>query len=103
MHALYVYTYEYYVCVSAAYKNIIMYTIKCLIVILMPRSAEWMDLTEADKKSLGLTFEDDGEFWQVYKADSLSLNGYCRQSSWSLKRIGWIPDINAVTTSRYKR
>jgi len=31
------------------------------------RSPEWKALSEEDKKSLGLTFEDDGEFWMSYE------------------------------------
>jgi len=36
-----------------------------LLLLSLVRSPEWTVLTEADKKSLGLTFEDDGESWQV--------------------------------------
>ena len=38
---------------------------KWLLLVTLRRSPEWTVLTEADKKSLGLNFEDDGEFWRV--------------------------------------
>jgi len=36
-----------------------------LFIILSDRSDEWKSLSEADKKEIGLIFEDDGEFWYV--------------------------------------
>lgn len=32
------------------------------------RSAEWKKVSDGEKKELGLTFADNGEFWYVLKS-----------------------------------
>jgi calpain len=34
---------------------------------LFPRSAEWRFIPDEEKEEIGLTFDDDGEFWMSYK------------------------------------
>lgn len=42
------------------------------VIILYFRSQEWNFIPEEQKQEMGLTFDDDGEFWQVDKTLSNS-------------------------------